>query len=163
MHKGNIILVSLLAGGLAVAGVTAASPFGGCDRGYRSEQMGFGHHRFDPVQRMMRHIDVSDEQEAQIRAIVEEGRAEATEQRAALREARQALRDLATGSDYDADRVRELAEQQAQIRADMTVARVDTMHRVYQVLTPEQQAELADLRERRRAKWEARQDAPETE
>ena len=52
-------------------------------------------------------------------------------------------------------RVRELAQQQARIRVDLTVARADAMHRIYQVLTPEQQSEMADLLERRRAKWEA--------
>jgi Spy/CpxP family protein refolding chaperone len=71
------------------------------------------------------------------------------------------MRKLVAGNDYNLDRVRELADQEARLRADLTVARVDTTHRIQQVLTPEQQAQVAKLREQRMEKWKAWKDERE--
>jgi len=66
-----------------------------------------------------------------------------------LLDSRKAMRSLVTGSDYNIEKVRELADQQASLREELTVARIDTMHQTLQVLTAEQQAKVAMLREQR--------------
>ena len=68
------------------------------------------------------------------------------------------MRNLIADNDYKLDRVRELADQQAALQADLTVARIDTMHQTLQVLTPEQQAEVVKLREQRMEKKKAWRD-----
>ena len=157
MKARKYIITGLLAGGLltgGAAGIAMARPAGDCDMGPRGEWMSHehGHMRGGQFTRMVRHLDLTEAQQAQIRQIAEEARTAGKDARDALRENRQALHDLAAGTDYDAGRVRELADAQAKLQADLLVARTETMHRIHQVLTPEQQAQWARLRDERRGK-----------
>lgn len=153
------LLGSLLAGTVLVAsgiGVANARPDGNCPQRDGMTQTGYHNHDKRPFERMLRRLDLSEQQRAQVEQIVAESRTAAQTDRGALRENHQALHDLATSTAYDAQRVRGLAEAQAQRKADRIVARTETFHRVYQVLTPEQQAKFAELRAQRQAKWEER-------
>jgi Spy/CpxP family protein refolding chaperone len=67
-----------------------------------------------------------------------------------IRDGHKAMRDLVTSDSYSLDQVRTLADQQAKLSADLTVARIDSMHRIRQVLTPEQQTKLAEMRAQRK-------------
>lgn len=155
------VLGSLLAGAVLVAGsigIANARPDGNCLQRDGMTQTGYHKHgkAKAPFERMLRRLDLSEEQKEQVARIVNERRSDAQVDRAALRKNHKALHELATSSAYDPQRVRALAETQAQLMADKIVARTDTFRRVYQVLTPEQQAQLAELRAQRDAKWEAR-------
>lgn len=159
MKARKYVITSLLAGGLltaGAAGIATARPAGDCDMGPRGERMSHehAHARGGPSTRMFRHLDLTEAQQTEIKQITEGARTAHKDTRDALRTNRQALRELATGADYDVQRVRELADAQAKLQADMLVARTETLHRVHQVLTPEQQAEWTRLRDERRAKWE---------
>jgi Spy/CpxP family protein refolding chaperone len=152
MKHRNLILTSLLAGSLATAGIVTVSHAGPqCgDRG-AAYGAGMGHSkgRHDPLQRLMQQLDLTDAQQGEIKAIIETSRTGTEDVRQQLLDSRKAMRSLVTGSDYNIEKVRELADQQARLRAELTVARIDTMHRSLQVLTAEQQARLAKLREQR--------------
>jgi len=155
MKYRNLILTTLLAGGLTAAGfatISQAGPFCGDRHGAHAERMGYGEAHHDPLKRLMRHIDLTDAQQAEIKAIIEASREDTQTARQQLRDSRKAMRNLVAGNDYNLDRVRELADQQAKLHADLTVARIDTMHRVQGVLTPDQQAEMAKLRVQRMEK-----------
>jgi len=159
MKARKYIITSLLAGGLLAAGATGiamARPAGDCDVGPRGERMSHehAHARSGQFTRLFRHLDLTEAQQAQVKQIAEDARAAHKDTRDALRTNRQALHELATGADYDAQRVRELADAQAKLQADMLVARTETQHRIHQVLTPEQQAQWTRLRDERRAKWD---------
>jgi Spy/CpxP family protein refolding chaperone len=65
------------------------------------------------------------------------------------------MSDVVTGNDYNIEKVRNLADQQAKLRAELSVARIDTMHRSLQVLTAEQQAEIAKMREQHMTRQKA--------
>ena len=94
-----------------------------------------------------RGLQLTEAQEDQIFTILH-GAAPATrELHKAARRAREALHELARAETYDAARARELASAEAKVLADIALARAETMHRVRQVLTPEQRATL-DQRER---------------
>jgi Spy/CpxP family protein refolding chaperone len=110
----------------------------------------------------MHQVDLTDAQQSEIKAIVETSRTGTENVRQQLLDSRKAMHSLVTGSDYNIEKVRELADQQASLRAELTVARIDTMHRTLQVLTSEQQAKVAMLREQRmkgkKAMMDERQD-----
>ena len=112
-----------------------------------------------PFERMLRGLDLSAEQRAQVEQIVAERRTATQNARGAGRENHKALHELATSTAYDPQRAQALADAQARLHADRIVARTETFHRVYQVLTPEQQAKLAELRSAREAKWAERRRA----
>lgn len=162
------VLGSLLAGSLIAAGATGiaqAGPDGGCMKGDRMERMAYhkGHEDGAPFGRMLKGLDLSEAQQAEVKRIMEESRGAAQQQRQALRDNRKALHELATASAYDPQQVRALADTQAKLQADMIVARTEAMHRVHQVLTPEQQAEWNTLREQRQQKWQERQQRKQTQ
>ncbi len=165
MKHRNLILTTLLAGSLATAGfvtITHAGPHCGDRHGAHDEGMSYGEGQHDPLRRLMHQVDLTDVQQTEIRAIIETSRTDTENVRQQLLESRKAMRNLVAGSDYNIEKVRELADQQAKLRAELTVARVDTMYRTLQVLTPEQQAEMAKLREqhmtRKKAWMDDRQD-----
>jgi Spy/CpxP family protein refolding chaperone len=97
----------------------------------------------------MDQVDLTDAQQTEIKTILETSRNDTESVRQKLRDSRMAMHELVSSSDYSVKRVRELADQQAKLNAELTVARIDTMHRTLQVLTTEQQTELAKLREQR--------------
>jgi Spy/CpxP family protein refolding chaperone len=152
MKYRNLILTTLLAGSLTTAGfvtISHAGPHCGEHKGAYGDGTGYREGRHDPLQRLMHHVDLTDAQQSEIKAIIETSRTDTENVRQQLLDSRKVMRNLVTGSDYNIDKVRELADQQAKLRAELTVARIDTMHRSLQVLTAEQQARLAKLREQR--------------
>lgn len=156
------ILGGLLAGSLIAAGATGiaqARPDGDCIPGDRMERMAYhkGHRDGAPFGHLFKRLDLSEAQQAEVKRILDESGDAAQQQRQTLRDNRKALHELATTGAYDPQRVRVLADEQAKLQADMIVARTETLHRVHQVLTPEQQAQWITLREQRQQKWQERQ------
>jgi Spy/CpxP family protein refolding chaperone len=154
MKHRKLIYSTLLAGSLATTGfvtITHAGPHCGDRHGVHGERTGYGEDRHHPLKRLMRHLDLTDAQQAEIRTIIETSRTDTENVRQQLLDSRKAMRSLVAGSDYNLEKVRELADQQAKLRAELTVARIDAMHRTLQVLTPEQQAGMAKLREQHMA------------
>jgi Spy/CpxP family protein refolding chaperone len=90
--------------------------------------------------------------------MIDTNRTDTENVRQQLRDSRKAIYSLVTDGDYSLERVRELADQQAKLNAELTIARIDTMHRTLQVLTPEQRAELGKFREQRMEKKKAWRD-----
>ena len=158
MKRRNLLVTTLLAGSLATAGFVTISHAGPqyCDRhGMHGERMGYIEGGRDPLKRLMGQVDLTDAQQTEIKTIINTSRNDTEGVRQQLRDSRKAMYDLVASSDYKVERVRELAAQQAKLNAELTVARIDTMHRTLQVLTPEQQAKLAKLREQRMEKKKA--------
>jgi protein CpxP len=158
MKHRNLILTTVLAVTLTTAGLVTighAGPQCGDRHGIDGERMGYVDGRRDPLTRLMRHVELTDAQQTEIKAIIDSSRTDTESVRQQLRDSRKAMYNLVNGSDYNLERVRELADKQAALNAELTVARVDTMHRALQVLTPEQQAEIAKLREQRMERTKA--------
>jgi Spy/CpxP family protein refolding chaperone len=145
MKNLKLLLAALLAGGLGTAAFVTighADPQCGDSHGIHGERMGYLEDRHDPLKRLMRHVDLTDAQQTEIKTIIDTSRTDTDNIRQRLRDKRKALYSLATGTDYSLERARELADQQAKLDAELTVARIDTMHRTLQV-------ELAKLRAQR--------------
>lgn len=152
MKHRNLMLTTLLAGSLATFGfisISHAGPHCGEHSGMYGEGMGYSEGRHDPLKRLTGQVDLTDAQQSEIKTIIETSRTGTENVRRQLLDNRKAMHSLVTASDYTIEKVRELADQQAQLRAELTVARIDTMHQTLQVLTAEQQAKLAKLREQR--------------
>ena len=159
MKHRNLILTTLLAGSLATAGfvtVSHAGPQCGDRSGAYGEGGGYSDGRHDPLKRLMHDVKLTDAQQSEIKTIIEASRTDTETVRQQLLDNRKAMSDLVTGSDYNIEKVRELADQQAKLRAELSVARIDAMHRTLQVLTAEQQAEIAKMREQRMTRQKAR-------
>jgi protein CpxP len=141
MGKSHKYLVSaaLITASLFAAGTAISAESGErCDKRHHGK-MGAGHgdmhHGF---QQKLKALDLTAAQQEQVKAIMEKQKPLREARMKEMHESRQALREATRSDAYDSAKVREIANKQAALHADMTVLRVETMHQVYALLTPEQ-------------------------
>jgi len=135
---GTIAAMSLM--GLP-AGAALAGSGDGCGGG---KHHATSHMKHGGGGHMLRDLDLTEEQREQIKEIKQSKKSAMREHRQTLRESREALRDAARGDDFDAAKVRELADAHAATMAELMVARAEAFHEVRNVLTPEQRQALAE-------------------
>lgn len=162
MNKKLIAVVSLvgmMAGGSVLAGGMMRD--GGCggmgDSGYG---MGNGGHSMHGGHGMAMHqldrLDLTAEQEAKVQKIMDEQKQAGQDRMKAMRDTMDAMHKAMDGDNYDARKVRELADKQAKLQADMMVEHAETMHRIRAVLTPEQKKQLDAMKAKMKERMERR-------
>jgi len=157
LTKKSVLAAALAASivGLAVAVPASARPHGEWGHHRGADGPGF-EGRGGPGGglggRMMRELDLSEAQRDKMFEIRHASQPAMHAKMNDLRKNRVALREAATARDYDAGRVRALADEGAKIQADLTVMRVETQQKALAVLTPEQRAKLEQAREQRRSR-----------
>jgi Spy/CpxP family protein refolding chaperone len=95
----------------------------------------------EPMQAVWQ-LDLSEEQQAQLRALMQEKRNGFRERMRAKQEARKALHEAINAEPYDAERVKQLAEAQGAAVSERILQRAQTRQRIRDLLTPEQLVEL---------------------
>ena len=135
----------------------AAGYKGDCDRGgkmfqgkgkYKGERMG-GAMSERMLGRMSDKLDLTEEQQEQIKGIMETSQETREAARETMQENRQALRDLdPAAADYDA-KVAEYAEVLASMKKEAILERADIRKQIDAVLTEEQQEKLAEFQDSR--------------
>jgi len=127
-----LITVSLFAAGTAMSGDGER-----CDNRHHGKMGAHGdmQHGF---QQKLKELNLTSEQQAQVKDILEKQKPQREAHMKAMQESRQALREATRSDAYDSAKVREIANKQAALHADMTVLRTETMHQIYGLLTPEQ-------------------------
>lgn len=138
MKKRNLIVGSVLAGSILLsAGAAHACKGPG------------GHQRSDKMMHVMEKLDLSEEQLASISSIKDQQKEQMSASRTEMKNIREALREQANSDNYDAAKVRELADAKAKLIAEITVKRTETMNRIRKELTPEQIAKMDKMKQRR--------------
>ena len=94
-------------------------------------------------------IELTDAQEAQVERIREAAREAAASVRDEMREARQALGEAVRAGVVDESRIRSLAARVASFEADALVRQAHAYADTWEILTPEQQDQVREMRERR--------------
>ena len=95
------------------------------------------------------HLGLSDQQREEIHALMESHRDEADTLHGDLAEAREALADATHSDELDEAAIRAAAARVAEREVEAIVFRARVTQEIKSVLTPEQQAELRQLRQRR--------------
>jgi Spy/CpxP family protein refolding chaperone len=103
---------------------------------------------------MAAHLDLTDEQRSQARALAEQHRESTKELRAELRQARRALRDAIQAEAFNETSIRSAAAVVAAAEAEMAVVRARHRQDFEALLTPEQLAELDQFRQQRKERRE---------
>ena len=134
---------------LALAGATAqAQPAEGSSARGDGPRKAWAQRGTAPGERQggfMHHLDLSDEQRAQIAGIRERSRAEAGETRGQMQALREEIRASIEAGGYDEAQVRVLIDSRSQLLVDNMLHRIRTQAEVAAVLTPEQRAKMAEL------------------
>lgn len=150
MKKTNLIIASVIAGTIGVAGMSYASDYRGeherCEykRGHHGDYKGGKH---GSMKHMMKELELNKEQKKIFREIRKENREQMESNREKMKELRKEMHKLANEDKFDESKVRELADQKASLMSDMMVKRMKTMQRLRKELTPEQQEELEEMSE----------------
>jgi protein CpxP len=114
---------------------------------------GFGPGRFDMMRRMgpplLQQLQLSGDQQAQIKSIFTNGRETIQPLAQQLREKHAALRETTRSQPFDETQVRSQAQEIADLQAQLMVARAQMMNQVLALLTDEQKARLSELRAQR--------------
>ena len=105
--------------------------------------------------RMFESLQLTDGQRTTIDGLFAANRENAQALLRRLQEQRQLLRDAAQTQPFDEAAVRFQAQELAKLQAEMMVQRAALMNQVSSVLTTEQKAELRDLREQQKARFDA--------
>ena len=138
MRKKFFIVTALV---LALAaGLTAAV--------VQHEAGGKGRHHGWMLARMTKELNLTPDQQAQIKTILETQKAKMQPLRQQLRQNRMAANSSTTGA-FDEAQVRALAAKQAQIQTDLTVERERTKSQILTVLTPDQRTKALALMQQR--------------
>jgi protein CpxP len=94
---------------------------------------------------MARDLDLTAEQKAQIRTILDAEREKSAPLRKQLADNREQLRKIAGKEPFDEAAVRNLAADQEKTRVELVVSRTRAMNRVHALLTPEQREKARTL------------------
>lgn len=106
--------------------------------------------RFEPLLRLASRLGLTDTQKAEMKKVAQSHRDEwkALAQRAVT--ARQALHQAVTAEPIDDAAIRQRSGDVAAVEADMAVARAHARSEMLKVLTPQQQAQMKEMKDRRR-------------
>ena len=134
MKLGSAVLAILLFGGAALA-QGPGGPHGDFMEGH---MLGF----FTDL------LDLTDAQQAQIKQIFESGKATTKPLRDQERQSHEAMKQLITGT-FDLAKAQAIANQEAQVHAQLEVQHAQLASQAYQVLTADQKTKLAQFMAKR--------------
>jgi protein CpxP len=97
------------------------------------------------LEHMSRALNLTDAQKQQVKGIMDSVESTASGIHAKLEEVHKQLGAATANGQFDETQVRTLANQQAQLEADMLVEHFRAMSKVFSVLTPEQRAKAEEL------------------
>lgn len=106
--------------------------------------------------RMFKQLDLTEDQKAQMKAIREQSRESTKSLREQMKANRQQLQQLTDNGQFNEASVAAVAQQQGQIHAQMIVAKEKVKAQMFNVLTAEQKAKVAQLKAERKQKMEER-------
>jgi Spy/CpxP family protein refolding chaperone len=99
----------------------------------------------DMLEHMSRALNLTAEQKQQAKAIMDSVESTASGIHAKLDDVHKQLAAATANGQFDETQVRTLANQQAQLEADMTVEHFRAISKVFSILTPEQRVKAEEL------------------
>jgi len=124
---------------------------GGPGGGFTGGPGGFGRGGFGGPMALLRQLDLTDEQRAQVRQVMESHRDEQRAIGERVMAAHRAQEDAVTAPQFDEQVIRTKSAELAAVEADAAVLQAKVHSEVFALLTPEQQAKAAELKAQRQA------------
>lgn len=127
--------------------------------GQKDGKRGFGkrggHHRGGHGM-MLRGLDLTDEQKAQVKTIMQSSREASKPLREQMKANRQKLQALSDSGNFDQAQVQALADEQGRLTAQMIVEKEKVKSQISAILTTEQKAKAAEMKAQFKQKREER-------
>lgn len=149
----SLLTMTLVVSSVGLVTVVSAMPFAdgpGCGRA--GHHMAHSKHyggRGPNLERLADRLDMTGQQRAEVKAILDDSRQQMVKLREQIRENRVQLRDLAGKADFDEAAVRSIADKQGDLKAETIVLRARQRHEMKAVLTDEQRVQLDEMWKRK--------------
>lgn len=148
------LATTLVVSAVGLVTVVSAKPFAdgpGCGRAGHHMMHGKQDGRRGPnLERLADRLDMTEQQRADTKAILDDSRQQMVKLRDQMRENRGKLRDLAGTTDFNEAAVRSIADKQGDLKAETIVLRARQRHAMQAVLTDEQRVQLDEMRKHRK-------------
>lgn len=108
-----------------------------------------GHHDMH----ILKKLDLSEEQKAQVKQIMKDAKAKKKGLYASLKEYKKSMKELVNSPNYSEQAARNLYAQYQSVFADKVVIKTNAKYQINALLTPEQQAKKAEIKEKMRQHW----------
>jgi Spy/CpxP family protein refolding chaperone len=144
--RTRIVVITVIIGALAAGSAVWVAAQGAHGQGGMRAHAG-GPGALGPLGRALRHLDLTPEQKDAIKGIVEADRAGLQTHRDQLRAKREAYRTAHPPDTFDEAALRAHLADVAPLHAELAVGAAKLRVKVLAVLTAEQRAELAEMRE----------------
>ncbi len=131
-----------------ITGLVAFAIGQGASKGYRFGMQEGGPHPPPPppdLDRMAQELNLSDAQKSQIKAILDPVNSTMASSHTKFAELHKQLETATANGNFDEAQVRSIANQQAQLTADMMVEHERAKSKIYNLLTPEQRTKFDEL------------------
>lgn len=117
-----------------------------------------GHHRGGGMRggMMLRGLDLTDEQKAQVKTIMQSSKETSKPIRQQMKANREKLQTLSDSGNFDQSQVQAIANQQGALSAQMIVEKEKVKSQINAILTPEQKAKAAEMKAQFKQKREER-------
>lgn len=106
---------------------------------------------------MLRGLDLTDAQKAQVKTIMQTSRESSKPLREQMKANRQKLQTISDSGSFDQAQIQALADEQGRLTAQMIVEKEKVKSQVSAILTPEQKAKAAEMKAQFKQKREERQ------
>jgi len=116
---------------------------------------GFRHHDGWMLQHMTKELNLTTDQQTQIKSIMQAQKSKTQPLMQQMRQNRQAESANITGN-FDENQARTFANKQSQIMSDLIVEQERTKSQIYAVLTPEQRQKAQQLMQQRQQRMQER-------
>lgn len=111
------------------------------------EGPGWGMHEHGPMGHIFRDLDLTDAQQQQVKALMDANKTTMHALMLQMHQNRLAMLQATSNGSYNQAAIQNLANQQAQLQAQMNIHHQAMEHQIYtQVLTPDQQAKFNQQR-----------------
>jgi protein CpxP len=146
MKKVTIAIIAVIV--LAVGAIFVVAQKSGKHGG---DGFGRGAHRGSGM--MLRGLDLTDEQKAQVKQIMEASKTKVQPVFEGLKANHQKLQDLTANGAFDEAQVTAVANEQAALSAQLIVERERTKSQVFALLTDAQKAKAAEMRDKMKERF----------
>jgi len=149
----SLLAMTLVVSSVGLVTVVSAMSFAdgaGCGRaGHYMAHSKHDRGRGPNLERLADRLDMTEQQRAEIKAMLDDSRQQMANLREQMRENRIQLRDLAGKTDFDETAVRSIADEQGDLKAETIVLRARQRHEMKAVLTDEQRVQLDEMWKRK--------------
>lgn len=159
MKTKQLLLTGLVTLAMGTGGIAYANSDNGYGYGKHQGQKRTGMRNHSPeqkVEKMAKRLGLSHNQKQQVQSLMTENKAKMQPLREKMRHLKSSLRNLDPSSYDFSSQLNNLADQQANLIRQITIAKGQNRQQLFTILSPEQQTKMKAMKDKRMQKRQGR-------